>query len=161
MEPHIKAGEDGFTYVAALFLVAMLTYLSMRAVQDWHMAELRDKELQLLFVGEQYRHAIQTYYELSPGSVKKYPADLADLLIDKRATRLIRPIRQLFADPMSSNGQWGVVTAPTGGIMGVYSLSTDTPIKQDGFVSEESAFVGARHYSEWQFIYIPPKVSAK
>lgn len=156
MERRINPGEAGFTYLAALFLVALLSLLSLITVQEWKTIEQREKETELLFIGEQYRHAIQMYYDLSPGSVKKYPAELTDLLLDKRATRMIRPIRQLFLDPMTSTAQWGIVTAPTGGIMGVFSLSTAQPIKQDGFTGEQADFTGARRYQDWIFIYTPP-----
>jgi type II secretory pathway pseudopilin PulG len=161
MARHIRTGEAGFTYVVALFLVAMLALLSLTAVESWKTAEQRQKERQLLFVGEQYRHAIQLYYDLSPGSVKKYPATLNDLLQDKRATRLIRPLRQLFLDPMNSAPQWGLVDAPGGGIMGVYSLSTAIPIKQDGFTEEEADFTGQKQYQDWKFTYVPPVVNIK
>jgi len=161
MARHTSPGEAGFTYLAALFLVAMLSFLSLVSVQVWKTVEQRENERQLLFIGEQYRHAIQLYYELSPGSVKKYPAELTDLLQDKRATRLIRPIRQLFLDPMTSEAKWGIVVAPTGGIMGVYSLSTAVPIKQDGFSIEEADFSGARQYQDWKFVYTPPSIIPK
>lgn len=161
MERSIKAGEAGFTYLVALFLVAILSLLSLMAVESWKTAEQREKEKQLLFVGEQYRHAIQIYYELSPGSVKKYPAELTDLLLDKRATRIIRPLRQLFSDPMNSNAQWGIVEAPDGGVMGVYSLSTATPIKQGGFLAEQVEFTGQSHYQDWKFIYTPTVATIK
>lgn len=156
MARHINPGETGFTYLAALFLVAILSLLTLVSVQVWKTAELRENERQLLFVGEQYRHAIELYYELSPGSVKKYPSELNDLLQDKRATRLIRPIRQLFLDPMSRAPTWGIVMAPSGGIMGVFSLSTAAPVKQDGFGGEEADFIGAKQYQDWKFSYIPP-----
>jgi type II secretory pathway pseudopilin PulG len=161
MAQRIKPGEAGFTYVVALFLVAILSLLTLMAVQTWKTAEQREKEKQLLFVGEQYRHAIQLYYDLSPGSVKKYPKELNDLLLDKRATRIIRPLRQLFLDPMNSKAQWGIVDAPDGGIMGVFSLSTAQPIKQDGFIEEEADFAGKTQYQDWKFIYTPPPVITK
>ncbi len=161
MAPLTNPCERGFTYVAALFLVALLSLLSLMAVEQWRTVEQREKEKELLFVGEQYRHAIQLYYELSPGSVKKYPATLTDLLQDKRATRIIRPLRQLFLDPMNSSPQWGIVEAPGGGIMGIYSLSAAMPIKQDGFTVEEAEFTGQATYQGWKFIYVPPATTIK
>ncbi|MET3109171.1 type II secretory pathway pseudopilin PulG [Oxalobacteraceae bacterium GrIS 2.11] len=161
MAHRINPGEAGFTYLTALFLVAILSLLTLTTVETWKTIEQREKEKELLFVGEQYRHAIGLYYELSPGSVKKYPATVNDLLQDKRATRLIRPLRQLFLDPMNSSPQWGIVEAPGGGIMGVFSLSTATPIKQDGFTAEEADFTGQAQYQGWKFIYTPPPIVTK
>ena len=158
MEQAIPRGEAGFTYLAALFLVAILSILSLEAVQIWKTVEQREREQQLLFIGEQYRHAIEVYYQSTPGSVKKYPEKLDDLLLDKRQTQTSRPLRQLFIDPITNKNQWGAVMAPTGGIMGIFSLSTDMPVKQDGFVPAEATFKGAGQYQGWKFTYEPPVI---
>ncbi|QDQ26002.1 hypothetical protein FNU76_06350 [Chitinimonas arctica] len=47
------------------------------------------------------------------------------------------------------------MTAPSGGIMGVYSLSMQAPQKIDGFPAELASFKDAKHYRDWQFIYQP------
>ena len=156
MERPINLGEAGFTYLAALILVAILSVLSLKAAAIWKTAEQREREAQLLFIGEQYRHAIKMYYQSTPGSVKRYPEQLSDLLLDTRQTKISRPLRQLFIDPITNNSDWGVVVAPSGGIQGIYSLSTAVPMKQEGFAPEEAAFRGATQYQGWKFIYETP-----
>jgi hypothetical protein len=58
---------------------------------------------------------------------------------------------------MTGKPEWGLVTAPGGGIMGVYSLSGMTPIKTSGFSERDRTFEGANHYSDWKFFYEPPR----
>ncbi len=66
-----------------------------------------------------------------------------------------RYLRQLYPDPMTGK-EWGIVKAPTGGILGVYSLSDDKPFKTAGFKARDRAFEGAQKYSDWKFVYTPP-----
>ncbi|MES2130508.1 MAG: type II secretion system protein [Pseudomonadota bacterium] len=147
--------EAGFSYVIVMFLVAVLSLLAARAMENTLTAERRQKEDELLRVGQAYRDAIRSYYEQSPGTAKVYPPTLEALLLDGRGTRLRRPLRKLFRDPMNSDAKWGVLEAEGGGVMGVYSLSTLKPIKTDGFPAELAGFTNAKHYSEWQFTYQP------
>ena len=137
----------------ALFLVAVLTLLSLRGLENSLTRERRIKEAELLFAGQAYRQAIKTYYENTPGSDKKFPPDLNALLEDGRTTRLSRPLRKMYFDPMTSSNTWGMVLAPTGGVMGVFSMSTLQPIKVDGFPEEWVALTNAKKYQDWKFIY--------
>ncbi len=121
----------------------------------WSTAQRRDKERELLFVGNQFRKAIGQYYEKSPGAVKKYPGTLSDLLKDERQLATQRYLRKIFIDPMTRTNKWGLVQAPEGGIMGVYSLSEAHPFKTDNFREADQRLAGKMKYSEWQFIYTP------
>ena len=147
--------QSGFTYIVALFLVATLSVISLQAVERSLTKDRRDKEAQLLYVGQAYRQAILTYYENSPGTAKAYPPDLQSLLQDSRTTTLQRPLRRLYWDPMTASSTWGTVISPSGGIMGVYSLSTQQPIKIAGFPVALTSFTGATSYQQWQFTYQP------
>lgn len=120
-------------------------------------AAQREKEQELLFVGDQFRQAIRAYYERTPGAVKRYPQKLEHLLEDKRHPMPQRHLRRLYADPVTGGKQWGLLQAPEGGIMGVHSLSQAEPIKSAGFAAPYSAFEGAARYSDWQFGYVPPR----
>jgi type II secretory pathway pseudopilin PulG len=145
--------EQGFSYVIVMFLVAVLSVISVRALQNTLTTDRRDKEAELLAVGTAYRRAIADYVEMSPGSVKAYPRELSDLLLDQRRARLARPLRKLYRDPVTGRPDWGVVRSPDGGVMGIYSLSDASPIKREGFASELVGFAGARRYSDWKFVY--------
>lgn len=147
--------QQGFSYLIALFLVALLAVLSLRGLEVTLMKERRDKEAELLLVGQAYRQAIKAYYENTPGSDKQYPAELKALLEDGRTTRMNRPLRKLYRDPVSGGEEWGIVPAPGGGVMGVYSLSTQAPIKTNGFPAELLGFINAKQYQGWKFVYQP------
>ena len=118
----------------------------------YSVAQERKKEAELLFVGEQYRNAIKSYYEKSPGGAKRYPQKLEDLLQDSRYPTAQRYLRRVYADPMTGSA-WGLMEGPGGGIMGVYSLSSNPPRKTSGFSLANQSFEDAREYSEWKFFY--------
>jgi type II secretory pathway pseudopilin PulG len=150
------AGQQGFTYLIALFLVAILSVATLSALEKTITKDRRDKEAQLLYVGQAYRTAIMQYYLNSPGTAKFFPTDLSTLAQqDVRLTTRPRYLRRLYFDPMTGSSNWGTVTAPDGGIAGVYSLATQQPIKIAGFPPELSNFLGAQTYQQWQFIYLP------
>ena len=147
--------QNGFTYLAALFLVAGMFIISLRAIEVTATNERRAREAELLWVGQAFRDAIKLYYANTPGFVKRYPPNLQALLIDQRATRTSRPLRKIYPDPISSSSDWGIVEAPDGGVMGVYSLSPRKPIKTGGFSDEFAAFANASSYQQWKFVYQP------
>jgi type II secretory pathway pseudopilin PulG len=147
--------QKGFTLAGALILIAVLG-AGMAAYGEIasHTAQ-REKEQQLLFVGNQFRQAIGAYYERTPGAVKRFPQTLEELLQDKRHPVPQRHLRRMYADPMTGKPQWGLIDAPGGGVMGVYSLSEAQPIKSGGFAARDGAFEDAARYSDWRFSYSP------
>lgn len=147
--------QRGFSYPIAIFLVALVAIISVRALENTMTAERREKERDLLVAGQAYRDAIRTYYDNSPGTSKTYPPDLQALLLDARATRLRRPLRKLYRDPITASSEWGIVRTDSGAVKGVYSLSGLKPFKTDGFPAELDSFKGARQYKQWQFVYEP------
>ncbi|MDO9052966.1 MAG: type II secretion system protein [Gallionella sp.] len=150
-----RVRQSGFTYLAALFLVAIMGAVLATTGVVWSTSQQRDRERELLLVGKQFRDAIGQYYEHSPGSLKKYPETLDDLLKDERQLATRRYLRKVFIDPMTRTNKWGVVPALGGGIMGVYSLSDDKPLKTGNFNDNDQYLAGKTKYSEWRFIYRP------
>lgn len=145
--------QQGFSYVVVMFLVAVLSIVSVRALENTLTSERRDKEAELLWRGMAYRDAIRDYYINSPGTSQVYPQQLSDLLYDARFTVPRRPLRKLYRDPMTADGQWELVHNPDGKLIGVRSRSTLKPIKRDGFPDDLKNFANAEHYSDWQFVY--------
>ena len=72
----VKKRAQGFTYLTALFVVAILAGGLALAGTWWEQIAQREREAELLFIGHQYRRAIGLYYDSTPGSVKRYPAAL-------------------------------------------------------------------------------------
>lgn len=166
MDLHIRTGrrltdvrrlnrQSGVTYLAMLFFVAMSGILLSGTGATWSTMQHREKEKELLYIGGEFRKAIASYYERSPGSVKKYPAKLDDLLIDNRFVYTLRHLRRIHRDPFTGHAEWGIVRADDGGIKGVYSLSSATPLKKAGFELSEADFEEAKSYAAWRFVYEP------
>ncbi len=141
----------GFTYLGLLLLIAIGGIALAAVGQIWHTESQREREKELLFIGEQYAKAIDSYFESSPGVVRQYPASLQELLLDKRFPVIRRHLRKLYRDPVTGGAEWGLVKEQ-GRIIGVYSLSKARPLKQDGFADSLATFVKAESYRQWQFV---------
>ena len=143
--------QQGFTLVGMLVLVALMGVgLAGYGELASHAAQ-REKEAELLFRGDQYRQAIAAYFKKE----QTYPRELALLLQDKRYPMPVRHLRKLYPDPITGKAEWGIVEAPGGGIMGVFSTAQDEPIKSGGFRPANNAFADAKHYSDWKFFHRP------
>jgi len=146
--------QRGFTYLTALFVVAVLAAGLALAGTWWEQIAQREREAELLFIGHQYRRAIGLYYDSTPGSTKRYPQSLEDLLKDPRQPATQRYLRKLYRDPLGGK-EWGVVKGSDGGVAGVFSLSEEKPIKVAGFRVRDAAFEGAQKYADWKFMHAP------
>lgn len=151
----MRCRQSGLTYLALLLAVALSGVALAAAGTLWSFERQREKEVELLFVGEQFRQAIRRYYEASPGRVRQYPGSLDDLLQDNRFLGVERRLRQIYVDPMTGGRQWGLVKAPEGGVMGVHSLAEGRPVKTAGFALRDADLEGKSKYSEWRFVYRP------
>lgn len=147
--------ELGFTYLGVLFAIALMGTLFAITGESWHTASQREKERELLFVGDEFRDAIGLYYTRTPGNAKRFPRSLEEMLKDPRYLTTQRYLRKIYYDPVTASQEWGLVKAPDGGIAGVFSLSELAPMKVDGFTAENAGFEGAQKYSDWKFVYRP------
>ena len=142
----------GFTYLAVLFAVAILAGGLGVAGEMWETAAQREREAEALFIGNQYRVAIQRYYLSGPQ--RQYPPSLEDLLKDPRRPGTERYLRKLYPDPLTG-APWVPIPGPPGGIAGVRSASEAAPLKIAGFKPRDAAFEGKQKYSDWQFVFQP------
>ena len=147
--------QSGFTYVAMLFALAIFAVGLAAIGESWSTASHREKEDELLRIGQAYERAIAEYYLMSPGSVKIYPHSLTELVEDRRFVGTVRHVRRIYFDPFTGNDKWGMVAAPDGGIAGVYSLSEKETLKKQNTVLRDGTIVGGARYSDWKFIYQP------
>ena len=148
-----RQDEQGFTYIGVLVLVALMGIALSAAGQMWHTLQQREKEQEQLFIGHQFRLALDRYAKLTPGQAKRYPLALEDLLQDPRRTEIQRYLRKIYLDPMTGNAEWGLITGPDGGIYGVHSLSDDEPVKKSNFGLADRQFEGRMKYSDWVFMH--------
>ncbi len=147
--------QQGFTYLALMIIIAVMGAGLAAIGEIYSQTAQREKERELLFIGHQFRDAIASYYNKSPGA-KVYPKSLEDLIEDKRFPMPQHHLRKLYIDPMTGAAEWAVVEAPGGaGIMGVHSTSEARPIKTANFSAADLGFDDADQYAKWSFIYSP------
>lgn len=148
-----RQGQGGFTLLGLLFLVAGLGVAMAALGTMWHTAAQREKERDLLFVGDQYRRAIESFWKipLPVGTPKRLPKNFDELLSDPRFPTPVRHLRRVYRDPMTGATEWGLVKEPDGGLSGVYSPSTDAPFKRAGFPATYESFRDAESYRDWKF----------
>ena len=150
---YVRKPALGFTFIGILIIVAISGIALSGVGIVWHQTMQREHEKELLFIGDQYRAAISSYYESTPGGVKQYPRKLEDLLLDNRFPFVKRHIRRLYDDPMTYNQPWGLIKQQDY-IVGVYSLSQQQAIKKIGFPTIYESFKEATTYNEWKFVAV-------
>ena len=143
------AHQRGFGYLMVLFALAAMGLVLAGTGQVWHTAAQRERETELLFIGQQFRQALASYYENTPQPPKQYPKSLDELLEDQRYGLPMRHLRKLYRDPFTGQAQWGLVRSG-GRIIGVHSLAEGRPFKTD-FRGPDAAFAGAERYDQWLF----------
>jgi type II secretory pathway pseudopilin PulG len=153
--PNGKAQASGFILLGVLVILVIAGYGISASCIKWSEAVKRDREQELLKVGDHIRRAIGRYYEQTPGPVKQYPPDLQALLNDDRFPMPRHYLRKLYPDPITQQPNWGLLEAPSGGVMGVYSLSAARPYKVKNFRPQYRHFENQMHYESWYFVYVP------
>lgn len=148
--------ERGFSYVVVMFVIVLIGLGMTVAARQWKTMVQRELEADLLSKGIEIQNALALYSaamkagRVVPGEV--YPQSLADL------TRLPKPfLRKVYAEPVG-HGEWEVVRAPTGGIMGVRSKSKSKPIRQHDFPPVVRHFEGRASYYDWVFQHPSPSM---
>lgn len=149
--PHGRR-QAGYVLLWLLFAVAVLGVAMAAVGSVWHAAAQREREQQLLFVGDQYRRALESYWQAATGNQRQLPKSLDDLLLDARFPNTVRHLRRLYPDPNSGKAEWGLVRDANGGISGIHSLSDKTPYKTGGFPKAYAQFAGAKDYRAWVFV---------
>ena len=152
--------QRGFTLLAVIAAMLLLALASQGVMTYVSQQALRERETELLRIGQLYAQAIGAYYESSPGNVKRWPRTLDDLVEDQRFVGIKRHLRQVYADPITRSTNWGLVIAAGGGLAGVYSLSEATPIRSGAIELGALALAPAQRYAEWQFVYTPLPAAA-
>lgn len=133
--------QAGFTYLMLLWWVAISGVMLMALAQRWATESQRQKEMDLAFKGEQIKQAIEAYAKVPvQQGMSRYPAQLKDLLEDKRTGTARHHLRRLWPDPMTGK-PWGLVKDQEG-IKGVFSLSQKTPLRGPA---------GVLAFPDWRF----------
>lgn len=147
--------DRGYALLAVMIAVGVVSAASMTVVTRWSDELRREREQELLRIGDEIAGAIARYHRAPAGMGMRYPPGLEDLLSDRRSFGVQRYLRRIEPDPMTK-GAWGVLRAPDGGVMGVYSTSTDVPMRQVPVALRHTQLQAARRYSDWKFVAVVP-----
>jgi len=149
-----KAGryrsERGYTYVAVMIILVALAMGAQVATIPAHSALVRNDEAELLFRGQAYIAALESYQNAIEGD-KSLPQKLEELLDDRRSGRR-RHIRRLYDDPLTG-GAWKILRNGEGRIHGVASTAPGAPRKKAFFPEGMAGFAAAKTYAGWEFVY--------
>lgn len=140
----------GVTYLWVLLALVLLTLGIGKSLDVYSAKVQRQKEKELILVGELYKKAIKDYYLSTPGGIHKFPEKLEDLTRDRRHIVIRRYIRKIYLDPMTGK-PLALIVAPEGGIMGVKSTSTKHPLRHYQ-ASKFSSVTDIKTYQDWHFI---------
>ncbi len=99
MAAHTTHSETGFTYLGILIAMALFGVALAATGELWRTAAQREREQELLFVGNQFRNAFSTYYGFTPAGKPRYPRALEDLVEDNRFPVPRRHLRRVYAIP--------------------------------------------------------------
>lgn len=147
----------GFTYIALLAAIVIIGITLGSATKYWQNISVRDKEEELLFRGEQYRVAIERYYNAIPGRIQ-YPQSIDDLLKDSRSAEGKRYLRKKYLDPITGEEFVEIRDMLSKRIVGVCSSSEKEPLKQTNFPDTSPIykdFEGKKKYNDWKFQFMP------
>lgn len=144
----IGSKTSGFTLAGLLIAISIMMILWSLAIPSWQAMNQREKELELIWRGEQYVKAIGRYYY----KFGTYPPNL-DILVDKKF------LKKKYPDPFGPDGEWetlheitsqrekdGKVVTNVGPVIGVLSQSTAQSIVW---------YNNMRHHNEWRFVFYP------
>ena len=154
----LRRQETGFSYLMVMIAITLMGLAMTVAARQWKTMVQRELETDLLAKGIEIQTALALYSastkagRVLPGEV--YPQTLAEL------TRPPKPfLRKVYLDPVG-RGEWELLRAPAGGIMGVRSKSRQKPIKQGNFPLAVRHFEGKPTHYDWVFQYPNPSMVA-
>lgn len=145
------SGAHGLVLLSLLIALILASIALLGALDVWALQRQRLQEEELLFVGNQYRLAIQRYYQAG----RTLPASVDDLLEDKRFPVPLHHLRRAYPDPITGKNDW-LFLHDGDRIYGVHSSSAAPTVKHANFPRRYADFANAKTYGEWQFYYLPP-----
>lgn len=99
--PPDRRGEAGYNLVVLIVAITILNILLAASLPLWSTAIRREKEEELIFRGLQYAEALRVFQNRHQGA---FPTRLEQLIESQP-----RCIRQLWKDPMTEDGKWGLI----------------------------------------------------
>jgi len=147
--------QGGLVLIALMLMLILVGIGALSAAEIWSTARKREREVELLWVGDQYRRAVESYWKTTPGPRKVLPTTISQLLNDDRFPNPVHHLRQAYRDPMAEDTDFEPVII-NNALVGVHSTSTAVPMKHAHFPRKYAQFATAEDYSQWKFVFIPP-----
>lgn len=150
------AGDAGFTYLGVIILVAIIGLVGAATLKVDALMRRAAAERELLETGAAFSAALRSYADATPRGQPQQPPSLQELLKDPRFPGVRRHLRKIFVDPITGTAEWGIVYAGSvngkgSGVLAVYSLSKDRPLKVANFDARFQNFENKEHISDWKF----------
>ena len=146
-----ESPQRGIVLLAALIFMFITTLGAVAMVDLQRTQSQRAREAELLFVGDQFRYAIKSYYStIPPGAKQTLPRTLDDLLQDPRFSMPVRHLRRIYVDPMTGKADW-ILVQEAGGIVGIHSRSSASTLKKKDFPLQYGDFQDKATYGDWVF----------
>jgi hypothetical protein len=142
----IVADQRAIHRRSIIWLVAILGLAFLMSTSGFQI--YWSKERRLMAAADEVVTALKAYRDGSPGTAKDFPFELADLSHDPRMLSDTRYLAALPVDPITQKQEWGVVRNQSNQVVGVHSLSNDTPTLFARLLS----FRGGDKYSDWKFV---------
>jgi len=143
--------QRGFAWLLVLVMLALASAAGAAVAQRWSDQASREKERQLLRIGDAYARALADYRASSPGSDKRYPPSLEQLVLDTRFVGIRRHLRSLYPDPLTGRADWELVRDARGGIIGLRSRSSLKPWARTPQQLDHTDLPAAERYADWIF----------
>ncbi len=141
--PRPAARQRGFTMVLLLALIVVMGIMLTMARPTLRAEVQRENESELIFRGEAIARALRAYN----AKFGKYPQDLDELM-------KVRPllIRQKYKDPMTSGGEWELITQVQPGITGETKGLPIIGVKSRSDVDGYHLYKNKSLVSDWRFV---------
>src|SRR5271166_725962 len=112
--------EAGYTLLMVVFMVATMMILALAVTPNIITEGQRQKEVEMVWRGEQYKRAITLYV----AKFGKYPTKIEDLT---RETNGVRFLRRAYTDPLNrEDGSWRVIYGVIPGGQSIGSLKSSS-----------------------------------
>jgi len=148
----VRRSAAGYALIMVLLVVIGVSLATTVAVRQQTLEQQREREMDLLFAGQQFRNALASYAAVSrSNSSNPRPRTLDELLLDNRSPVPLRHLRRIYVDPMTGKADW-ILEMVQGRIVGVHSSSGKAPLQRTGFPDGMATFSDAQSYRDWRFM---------
>src|ERR1035441_10629986 len=138
--------ERGFALLLVFLMASVVAIMLYVELPRYAMQAQRDKEEKLIDRGEQYKRAIQLFYN----KARRYPTEIKDLENFNNQ----RFLRQRYADPMTGKDEWRLIHVQNGVLTDSKLTKPNTPGGPDqaktpnGFVGEQVGLGGPQNQGQ-------------